>query len=492
MLILFDAAAIAFFLALLLTPFVRDAARKWGFVDQPDGRRKLHSRPIPRVGGVAIVLAYVASFGLLSVLPYGVLPFDLSRAADGGLRLLPAVGLVFLTGLWDDLRGLKPWQKIAGQTLAALLAYLCGFGIEQFRGFELNPALSLIVTVAWLVGCSNAVNLLDGMDGLAAGVGFFAATTTVIAALIQNNAMLAIATAPLAGALLGFLRYNFNPASVFLGDSGSLLVGFLLGAFGLIWTTKSATVLGMTAPMMALAIPLLDAGLAVVRRAMRNQPIWAGDRGHIHHRLLAAGLTPRRAALLLYAACGLTAAFSLLQEASHNRYGGVILVIFCATVWIGIQHLGYSEFGIARRLVFRGTFRGIIDVESRLVELKAALAKATDLHEAWSILSMSSLEFGFSSIEIEPRNASVNLPAMGEPGAGHWRLEVPLAEGSRLLLYRPAEGEIHPVTLSAFAQVAQGVLESRLASSRAETNPQQDRPDTQVPEPARKGLGAVA
>src|SRR6201999_2943513 len=129
------------------------------------------------------------------------------------------------------------------------------------------------------------VNLIDGIDGLATGVGFFATVTMALAALMQGNITLAIAVVPLAGALLGFLRYNFNPASIFLGDSGSLLVGFLLGSFGILWSQKAATILGITAPMMAMAIPLLDTGLAIVRRFLRNRPIFEGDRGHIHHRL---------------------------------------------------------------------------------------------------------------------------------------------------------------------------------------------------------------
>src|SRR5207302_8185636 len=133
--------------------------------------------------------------------------------------------------------------------------------------------LSVPITVFWLLACTNAFNLIDGVDGLAAGVGLFATITMLLAALLQNNVPLALATVPLAGALPGFLRYNFNPATIFLGDSGSLLIGFLLGAYGLIWSQKSTTLIGMTAPMMALAIPLLDTGLAIVRRALRGQPI---------------------------------------------------------------------------------------------------------------------------------------------------------------------------------------------------------------------------
>ena len=155
---------------------------------------------------------------------------------------------------------------------------------------------TLPLTLLWLVACMNAFNLIDGVDGLASGLGLFATVTTFVAALLQKNVPLALATIPLAGALLGFLRYNFNPASIFLGDSGSLLIGFLLGCFGVIWSQKSATFLGMTAPLMTLAIPLLDVCLSVVRRYMRHEPLFKADRGHIHHRLLDRGFTPRRVA----------------------------------------------------------------------------------------------------------------------------------------------------------------------------------------------------
>ena len=182
--------------------------------------------------------------------------------------------------------------------------------------------LGLAVTALWLVGCSNAFNLIDGVDGLAVGAGLFATVTILLGALLNGNVRLALATMPLAGALAGFLRYNFNPASVFLGDSGSLTVGFLLGCYGVLWSQKSATMLGMTAPLMALAVPLIDTGVAVARRFLRGQPIFSADARHIHHRLLARGLTPRKVALLLYGACGVAAGLSLVGSVAETLTRG--------------------------------------------------------------------------------------------------------------------------------------------------------------------------
>src|SRR5205823_3580217 len=185
--------------------------------------------------------------------------------------------------------------------------------------------------------------------------------TTLVAALLHSNALLALATAPLVGALLAFLRYNFSPASIFLGDCGSLTIGFLLGCFAALWSQKSATLLGMTAPLMALAVPLLDTTASIVRRFLRHQPIFSADRNHLHHRLLDRGFSPRQVALLIYAVCGLAAAFSLLQTWPQNRFDGLLLVLFCASAWVGLRLVGYVEFDTARHLVLTGTFRHIVN-----------------------------------------------------------------------------------------------------------------------------------
>ncbi|MGA7410233.1 MAG: MraY family glycosyltransferase, partial [Bryobacteraceae bacterium] len=197
-----------------------------------------------------LFLAYLGALAVLLLLPASA--GNLVKAGlPVGLRLLPAMALVFFVGLVDDIRGLKPWQKLACQLLAAGLAFWAGVDIKNVDGIVIPAWLGLPVTLFWLVGCANAFNLIDGVDGLATGAGLFATVTILIGALLSNNVPLALATIPLAGALLGFLRYNFNPASIFLGDSGSLTIGFLLGCFGVLWSQKGATILGMTAPLLA-------------------------------------------------------------------------------------------------------------------------------------------------------------------------------------------------------------------------------------------------
>jgi UDP-GlcNAc:undecaprenyl-phosphate GlcNAc-1-phosphate transferase len=378
-------------------------------------------------------------------------------------QLFPAATLIFLTGLLDDLIDLRPWQKLVGQGCAAVTAFAAGIHLTKISGVELSPWLTAPATIIWLVGCSNAFNLIDGVDGLAAGVGFFATLTTLMAALIQQNLALALATAPLAGALLGFLRYNFNPASVFLGDCGSLLIGFLLGCYGVLWSQKSATVLGMTAPLMVLAIPLLDTALAIVRRFLRRQPIFAADRGHIHHRLLARGLTPRRVVLLLYGMCGVAAGLSLLQSLFHERFGGGILVIFCVGAWIGIQHLGYAEFIAAGRILSTGGFRRHISAQLQLASFHDDLRAAATPDQCWNVLRQTYSHFGFNEITLKLGDHIYSHTTNGHHIPHCWTIRIALSDCAYVNLSREFETEAPPI-VTPFADMIGTTLRPRIQS----------------------------
>ena len=318
--------ATAFLLCLLLTPLCRDLFLRFNIVDHPDADRKLHLKPIPRIGGIPIVLAYGGALGLMLLLaPHGArISIQHTRLLQS---LLPPAALIFLVGLADDIYGLRPRYKLAGQTVAAVLAVALGARLTELHGLAHSPWLMLPLSVFWLVGCSNSINLIDGLDGLASGVGRFAVLATLLAAGVSGNLGLAMATAPLAGCLLAFLRYNFSPASIFLGDCGSLTIGFLLGCFGLIWTERTGTLVGMAAPMMALALPLVDVGLSISRRYLRSVPIFKADRGHIHHMVLARGFKPRDAALILYGVCGISAFMALLLSVTAHYFRGLIVLV---------------------------------------------------------------------------------------------------------------------------------------------------------------------
>jgi UDP-GlcNAc:undecaprenyl-phosphate GlcNAc-1-phosphate transferase len=456
-------AAAAFVFCLLLTPLARDAFLRWGIVDRPDGVRKLHVRPVPRAGGIPIAVSYALAYILLLLSPLKGGDY-LGQFLPLVWALMPAAVLVFATGLLDDIWGLRPCEKLGGQLAAALLACWGGVKIANVAGYAISGWLSLPLTVIWLAACTNAFNLIDGVDGLAAGVGLVATLTIFLAALLHHNLALALATFPLAGCLLGFLRYNFNPASVFLGDSGSLLVGFLLGCYGVIWSQKSVTILGMTAPLMALALPLLDTGLAVLRRFLRGQPIFGADRGHLHHRLLDRGLTPRRVVLLLYAACGLGAMPSLLQSTLYARYTGWVLLLFLVAAVAGIQKLEYEEFEAARRLLFGGELRKLLNGQIALLDLERTISRTGTIEGCWSAIQDGCREFGFARAELHFDGRIYGRPRPGTGANSSWHVYVPLTDRDYVLLSRGAASAVRPGVVSPLADLLRNRLPDKLAA----------------------------
>ncbi len=466
---LFILVASSFCVAIALTPLCRDLAIRLGFVDQPDKIRKFHAGPIPRVGGISIFMAYMVAFFILLHLQ-----FQFSEMIRGHLdiirKLLPAATIVFFTGLLDDLAGLKAWQKFTGQFVAAAVAVSAGVQINFIHWRQIPAWSSIPVTALWLVGCTNAFNLIDGVDGLAAGVGLFATATTLIAAILEHNKGLAIATVPLAGALLGILRYNFNPASIFLGDSGSLFIGFLLGCYSVLWSQKSATILGMTAPLIALSIPLLDTVLSILRRFLRRESIFSADHAHIHHKLLARGLTPRRVVILVYMVCGLCAALSLLQSFARERFGGVIIVLFCAGVWSGVQYLGYAEFQMARRMIMAGNFRRQLNAELRLSMFHEHLAAAATPNECWEVLRHSYSEFGFNEIRFKLGDRLYTHTINGHHIANTWTVRIQLSKNEYLNLSREFETEAPPIVTGYTDAIGRALCRKTFEIQGAETD----------------------
>jgi UDP-GlcNAc:undecaprenyl-phosphate/decaprenyl-phosphate GlcNAc-1-phosphate transferase len=435
----------AFIVSLVLTPICRDVFRSYGVVDQPDAARKVHRYPIPRVGGLAIAIAYLLAYVLVRPEEGSPLAQQLSLV----WKLLPGAALAFGVGLLDDLFNLRAWIKLGGQLAAAGLACASGVRILSVAGASADNAWwNIPLTILWLLACMNAFNLVDGLDGLAAGVGLFATLTVFAAALMQHSMVLAVATFPLAGALLAFLCYNFNPATIFLGDSGSLLIGFLLGCYAAIWSNKSATLLGMTAPLMALSIPLLDVALAIVRRFLRRQPIFTADRGHIHHRLLDRGFTPRRAVLMLYGLCGLAAAFSLLQGVLHS-FSGALLLLFGVFVLLGIQYLGYAEFDLAGRLLFSGEFQRSVGAQLDLRKFRAALAAAATPACCWEVIREACAKFGFQQARLSLAGEIFEYSS-GESEAPAWTVRVPLSNGDYAVLVRPCASTVLPMVVAPF------------------------------------------
>lgn len=298
-----------------LTPEIRSRAMRLGLVDKPGEDRRIHKVAVPRLGGVAIYISMMVALVLMMAV-CGRFP------RQGGLLGIAAGGtLIFIMGLLDDLESIPARVKLGVQVLAACTAYSLGVRINSLiplplfidwgfihiqGGIDLG-ALAFPLTVLWLVGISNAVNLIDGMDGLAAGVSLISAITiwSIAMALDLHQPYAAWIAAVLAGALLGFLRWNFNPARIFLGDSGAYLTGFTLGAVAITGVMKTATVVTVLLPMLILFFPLLDTSWAIVRRLARGKSIFDPDAEHIHHRLLRTGLSQKKVAYLIYAFSGL-------------------------------------------------------------------------------------------------------------------------------------------------------------------------------------------
>ena len=327
-----------------LTPLVVAWAKKLQLLDQPDSIRKLHGRAVPRLGGVAVVTAF-----LVPVVALALHDNDVAAAVYADWRLaLAFIGgalAIVALGVYDDLRSTDARKKLIVQALVASAMWLAGFRVEHVGGslgFSMAlGALSFPITVAWIVGVVNAVNLIDGLDGLASGIALAATVVLLGVALFQDQVLLALLMVALAGALVGFLIFNFNPAKIFLGDSGSLFLGFVLAVASL-WTHQKANAAAAVTllPLFALAVPLLDTTLCIVRRAARGQHPFTPDREHLHHRLMALGLSHRNAVLALWGVAAVFGAAALMLLDQHPVRRGVAIVLALAVGAYLVKRVG--------------------------------------------------------------------------------------------------------------------------------------------------------
>jgi UDP-GlcNAc:undecaprenyl-phosphate/decaprenyl-phosphate GlcNAc-1-phosphate transferase len=307
-------AALALLIVILLTPAVGGMARLLGVVDQPETRR-LNVNPIPRLGGIALFFGiFVPALAFL----------ELGRETRG---VLLGAAVATVVGAIDDFRVLKPGRKLAGQVVAAAIPPFFGVWIDHFTfpffgPVDLPAVVGMPLTVLWIVAVMNMVNFLDGMDGLAAGVCAIAGITYAILALSLEKIDPAILSAIVAGACIGFLRHNFFPARIFMGDSGALVLGFLLAAVSVQGLLKTASTVVLFLPLLVLAVPILDTSFVVARRLKHRQPVSAPDQAHLHFRFLRRGFSQRRAAVTMWAWCGTLAGAALATRFIPFREGG--------------------------------------------------------------------------------------------------------------------------------------------------------------------------
>jgi UDP-GlcNAc:undecaprenyl-phosphate GlcNAc-1-phosphate transferase len=337
-----------------LTPLVRGLARRWGFLDHALSSRKIHGKPIPRLGGVAIAAAFFAPlFALYFVNSEVGRRFWSDPMHAWGLF---AGGLIIVAlGIYDDVRGSGAKLKFAVQFGVAALMFWFGFRIEiisnPFGGAISLGVLALPFTMLWIAGVINAMNLIDGLDGLAGGVAFIAVASTFAVSAMRGEPLMMLFSAAMAGAVLGFLFYNFNPATIFMGDTGSMFLGFVLATTSIKSSQKGSMAVSLVVPIIALGLPIADTLLAMVRRGIRGAPLFSADRGHIHHRLLNLGLSQRQAVVVLYASCLVLGSLAVAMLYATPTQAVWFLGALALVALLALRKLGFLNLGSLKRIL---------------------------------------------------------------------------------------------------------------------------------------------
>lgn len=386
----------AFVVSALFTVITYRVAHARGWFDLPDGFRKLHTRPIPRLGGVAIFISFFATLAVAYFLrDYSQLaqrtviqttehPHMMKGLFGGALLLL-------VVGVYDDLKGLAARRKFFFQLLAAIIAYAVGFQINAITvpwvGSVDFAIFALPVTLFWFVGCINAVNLLDGMDGLAAGACMFVFLTLLLVGLnFENTTAMMMACA--GGATLGFLMFNFPPARIFLGDSGSMLLGFLVAALSLVGTSRKAqAAVALFIPIVALGLPIFDSAMAIIRRWYRRLPLAMPDRQHIHHILISMGYSQQKSVLILYGICVVLAGAALLITIGGDETTALVIGSLLVMGFIAIRIFSGVKIRGAMAKLLQDNVNRQKEIQSRII-LEIAIQRfstAATLPEIWAI-----------------------------------------------------------------------------------------------------------
>lgn len=410
------------------------------------GRAPEHSRhwsksDTPRIGGVAVFLS--TPIALIALVIGRVAAIGSTKVPEQAGALVASAAILFTVGLLDDIRRVKPLVKLVAQAGAAMLICSAGFRIEHIAfGPGVSADLGVFavpVTVLWLVGVSNAFNLIDGMDGLAGGVAIIGLATTLFAALFLGNPTVPIYTVALIGALIGFLRYNWPSAKLFMGDSGSLVVGFLLAVLSVKASTDGNKLTYGLVPIFALAYPLMDTGIAMLRRWLRGVPLSRADRRHVHHRLRALGLGPTQSLLAIYCAStfvamlGLFAAFAPPEVTSITTIFGVTILFVLIAVSISwLQYHEFTEAGTAFANAARSAPSVIRDkIHAR--DIAALVREAQSLGDVQEILENSAPLFRFAYMKLDTPQTRARTPGRHSQelqALKMWKLEYPIVHGN--------------------------------------------------------------
>ncbi|WP_409343759.1 glycosyltransferase family 4 protein [Paenibacillus sp. MBLB4367] len=326
-------------LAVLLTPLVKKLAFRVGAVSIPN-HRSVHTKPMPQMGGLAIFLAFAIVYTVVSLIAH-------HYTTDVTMALLIGGTIIVIVGAFDDRLALSPKVKLLGQIIAAVVVVSFGLQIDviniPFTGWSWTPPtwLAIVITVVWIIGVTNAVNLIDGLDGLSAGVSGIATATIMVMALMmpQQEYPIALLCAVLLGSIVGFLFFNFNPAKIFMGDTGALFLGFTLATLSIVGY-KQAAFVSFIVPILILGVPISDTLLAIVRRKLNNKPISAPDKGHLHHSLMGLGFSTRKTVLIIYGISILFGLCAVLMSQPLQWWTIVLLAVFFLGMEVGVEALG--------------------------------------------------------------------------------------------------------------------------------------------------------
>ncbi|MBQ3113398.1 MAG: undecaprenyl/decaprenyl-phosphate alpha-N-acetylglucosaminyl 1-phosphate transferase [Phascolarctobacterium sp.] len=322
---------LAMFVSYVLTPYIKKLAFKIGAVDRPDNR-KVHKKIMPRLGGLAIYIAFmIGCFASMEI------TWDIFGILLGGT-------LIVALGVADDVYQLPAKVKLLGQIAAACVLVIFDIRIEWVNnplgGYFYLDMLSIPFTIFWVISFTNVVNLIDGLDGLAAGVSAIASLTVILVAVQMGYFHVAILTAALAGAIIGFIRYNFNPATIFMGDTGSMFIGYMLAAISVYGAVKTAATIALIVPAIALGLPILDTAFAIMRRYVNGRPIFQPDKGHLHHRLLATGMSHKETVLFMYGITAVLCIGAVLWAEMDGFYAALIIAVIMTAVAVGAKKIG--------------------------------------------------------------------------------------------------------------------------------------------------------
>jgi len=419
-------SAISFLSALAcsiaIAPIVALVARRFNVVDRPDGQRKLHARIVPLAGGPTVLVALFAGLGVtMWMYP------TLMSGTPGSFRFLCLLAvsgsLIVALGIVDDRIGLRGRQKLFGQFIAALFMIPSGIAIRKIEvfGFPIEFGdFAAVVTVFWILGAVNALNLIDGVDGLASTIGIVlslsVAGVTVIAGGRDDGLIISLS---LAGALSGFLLFNFPPARMFLGDSGSMLIGLIVGCVALKCSVKQFTAMALVMPTAIWAIPIFDVAMAIVRRRLTGRSIYTTDHGHLHHCLVRRGHSGSKLLLVVGSLCGLTGLGAVAAAAFHNEAIAVIGVVVALAILVATRTFGAAELTLLSNRFRRfstSLFRKAEGLKPVLHDEQVQLHGKQEWHQLWHTLTEFADRFEMDQVEL-----LVNIPSVGEAYHATWR-----------------------------------------------------------------------